>query len=158
MQTPNEKCVQAWKLAEDVAKSKTKGRNYSDDVLGDAYLAVAQGITDRPGIENAVRRSMRQEWAFAEYHAPLATADQQHRAEAPERAKVDLWEHVQKLPPRQRDAVVLVFWDGLTQEEAAARMGVAQECIVKHLKAAFENLKKILRRGYKKRSLDAVSK
>lgn len=42
-----------------------------------------------------------------------------------------------ELPERQREALVLHRFDGLTQDEVAARMGISRRMVVKHLSRAF---------------------
>jgi RNA polymerase sigma factor (sigma-70 family) len=130
-----------YRLAEQIAKGKTRGRHYRDDVLGDALLAVAQGTTDRGEIENAVRKSMRREWKFVEIHAPLNDADDRQCIGPPERARLGVWDEVNRLPRRQRQAVVLIFWAGLTEEEAAKEMGCSQVGVHIHVKRATAKLR-----------------
>lgn len=48
-----------------------------------------------------------------------------------------------KLSDRQRLAVQLVYFDGLTERDAAAKMGCTQQAVNKHLTSAVAHLKKI---------------
>lgn len=130
-------------LAQQLAKSKTNGRHYRDDVLGDALLAVAQGATDRREIENAVRNSVRREWKFGKLHPPLSEAEDHQRGGPPERALLGLWDEVNRLPRCQCLAVVLVFWGGLTEEEASVEMGCTQTAVHIHIDRAIAKLRKI---------------
>ena len=129
-------------LAHQLAKARTKGRHYHDDVLGDALLAVAEGATDRREIENAVRKSVRREWKFDEVHAPLREADDRQQIGPPERARLGVWDEVNRLPERQRQAVILVFWEGLTEEEAAQEMGCSHVGVHIHIERATAKLRK----------------
>lgn len=47
-----------------------------------------------------------------------------------------LGEALAELPERQREAFVLHRFDGLTQDEVAARMGISRRMVVKHLARA----------------------
>jgi DNA-directed RNA polymerase specialized sigma24 family protein len=131
-----------YRIAEQLAKAKTAGRHYRDDVLGDALLAVAQGATDRREIENAVRTSVRRERKYGDVHAPLSEADERQRVGPPERARLGISDEVNRLPLRQRQAVILVFWEGLTEQEAAVEMGCAQRVVHTHIDRAVRKLRK----------------
>jgi len=135
--------VDPYQLARQLANAKTNGRHYQDDVLGDVLLAVAQGATDPSEIENAVRKSARREWKFAEVHSPLSEADDRQRCGPPERAQFGVSEEVDRLPTRQRQAVILVFWEGLTEEEAAQEMGCSHQTVHGYLNSAIAKLRKI---------------
>src|SRR5581483_7190779 len=135
--------IDPYEIARQLTKAKTNGRHYEDDVLGHALLAVAQGATAQSEIENAVRRSARREWKFAEVHAPLSEADDRQRWGPPERAQLGVSQAVDRLPSRQRQAIILVFWERLTQEEAAQEMGCSHQTVFGYLKCAITKLRKI---------------
>lgn len=59
----------------------------------------------------------------------------------------ELWAAVRRLPPQQRDAVLLVYGEDLTHQEAAAVMGCTEKTVSWHLfearkrlRATFENV------------------
>jgi|SRR5271157_2579962 len=135
-------------IARQLAKAKTNGRHYRDDVLGDALLAVAQGAIDQRGIENAIRTSVLREWRHSERYRPMDEVQDQHRSGPPERAQLGMWDEVNRLPQRQRMAVVLVFWDGLTEEEASVEMGCSQAVVHIHIYRAIRKLRKYFRPVY----------
>lgn len=54
----------------------------------------------------------------------------------PERCNPDLWEVLKALPVRQYQAVVLIFWAGLTEAAAAVEMGVNQSTVSRVIKEA----------------------
>jgi RNA polymerase sigma-70 factor (ECF subfamily) len=58
-----------------------------------------------------------------------------------------LWQAVRGLPPRQRDAVMLVHVEGLTHREAADALGCAEATVSWHLFAARRQLKTMLARA-----------
>jgi RNA polymerase sigma-70 factor (ECF subfamily) len=47
-----------------------------------------------------------------------------------------VWDAVRRLPRRQREAVVLMYVEGLTRAEIAAAMGVSTETVKTHLDRA----------------------
>ena len=59
--------------------------------------------------------------------------------------KRELYAAITKLTPRQKELVKLIYFDGMTQEEAAKKLGVAQATVSVTLERAIENLKKIIK-------------
>ncbi len=49
---------------------------------------------------------------------------------------------LEELTERQREVVMLYYWEQMTQEEIAYRLGVTQQAIDKHLSRAINNLQK----------------
>jgi len=64
-------------------------------------------------------------------------------AESAESAMVgsELWDEVRRLPPQQRDAVILVYAEDLTHAEAAAIMGCTEKTVSWHLHEARKRLR-----------------
>lgn len=64
-------------------------------------------------------------------------------ARSPEADVLDgeLWNEVGRLPPQQRDAVLLVYGEDLSHREAAAIMGCAEKTVSWHLHAARRSLR-----------------
>lgn len=48
------------------------------------------------------------------------------------------------LTERQREAIELVYFDGLTQAQAGERMGVSQQAIDRYLRYSYEKLRKVV--------------
>jgi RNA polymerase sigma-70 factor (ECF subfamily) len=69
---------------------------------------------------------------FAGRAAPSAEADL---------AGAELWAEVRRLPPQQRDAVILVYAEDLTHAEAAAIMGCTEKTVSWHLHEARKRLR-----------------
>ena len=67
--------------------------------------------------------------ASDESQCPLQLSAQRQRLER-------LREALAELPERQREAFVLCRFDGLTQEDVAARMQISRRMVVKHLSRA----------------------
>ena len=53
----------------------------------------------------------------------------------------ELWNEVRRLPPQQRDAVILVYAEDLTHAEAAAIMGCTEKTVSWHLHEARKRLR-----------------
>jgi hypothetical protein len=51
-----------YEMARAIASGRAGRRSYREDVISEAYLAVAEGASDRSSMENVRRRSMRDEW------------------------------------------------------------------------------------------------
>lgn len=49
---------------------------------------------------------------------------------------------LEELTERQREVILLYYWEEMTQEEIAYRLGVTQQAIDKHLSRAINNLQK----------------
>jgi len=52
---------------------------------------------------------------------------------------------LQALPPRQREAVVLTYYGGLTEAQAASAMGISSVAVKSHRAQAIEALRAVLR-------------
>ena len=149
-----------YELARKIASQKAGGRYYRDEVISEAYLAVAEGeAIDKRGIENAVRRALRDEWNWEDgrvhpkpvrcewndedRHVPFDIDKIPIRWGAPQRAKPDVDGALSALTEKQQTAVILTYVWGLTQQETANRMGVDQTVVRDHLRAAIRAIKKI---------------
>ena len=165
-----------YELARKIASQKAGCRYYRNDVISEAYLAVAKGkATDKRGIENAVRRSLRSEWKQEDGlvhtdrrgewndedgHLPfdIRNISGWGPPGAPERARADLYAALSALTEKQQTAVFLIYWEGLTQQKAADVMGVDQSVVRDHLRAAIRAMKKFLTAPPKTSSESAVGK
>lgn len=58
-----------------------------------------------------------------------------------EQQAAELWELVQKLPAKQRDAVLLVYGEGISHGEASEVMGCAETTVSWHIHEAKKRLK-----------------
>ena len=78
--------------------------------------------------------------------AALADAGQDNRAPSPEdnAMAAELWLAVRRLPPQQRDAVLLVYGEDMSHAEAAAVMGCQEKTVSWHLHEAKKRLKTTL--------------
>jgi hypothetical protein len=139
-----------YELARQLTRAKTAGRNYRDDVLGDAFLAVVEGATTRDEIENAIRCSVIKEWTYSRRNGPIC--DVQEPMGPPERAKFDVWGEVYRLPLRQRSAVVLVFCEGFTEAEAGKELGCTDVAVHQLIDRAIARLRKIFSHPVRKRA------
>jgi RNA polymerase sigma factor (sigma-70 family) len=55
----------------------------------------------------------------------------------------NICEAVASLTVRQRECIVLIFVDGHTEEEAAAKMGISQSHVNRHKSMAIQKLKEM---------------
>jgi RNA polymerase sigma-70 factor, ECF subfamily len=78
--------------------------------------------------------------------AALADASTDARAPTPEDCAMnaELWQAVRRLPPQQRDAVLLVYGEDMSHAEAAAVMGCQEKTVSWHLHEAKKRLKTML--------------
>ena len=118
-----------YETARIIANSKAGGRNYREDIVSEAYLAVANGAESRSEIENAIRQSLRDEWKREDRQTSLEVADSLMRNGAPERARPDIHAALAVLDERQWKVVVMTFWDGMTSEEIAEEMGIPRRTV-----------------------------
>lgn len=58
-----------------------------------------------------------------------------------------LWEAVRQLPPKQCEAVLLVYGEGLSHGAASAVMGCAEATVSWHIHEARKRLRALMRRG-----------
>jgi RNA polymerase sigma-70 factor, ECF subfamily len=75
--------------------------------------------------------------------AALADAKEDSYAPSPEDSvmNADLWLAVHRLPPQQRDAVLLVYGEDMSHAEAASIMGCQEKTVSWHLHEAKKRLK-----------------
>lgn len=78
--------------------------------------------------------------------AALADANPEARAPTPEDCAMnaELWQAVRRLPPQQRDAVLLVYGEDMSHAEAAAVMGCQEKTVSWHLHEAKKRLRTVL--------------
>lgn len=130
-----------YEMARAIAKGKARGP-LRDDVVSNAYYAVAMGAKSWHLIHNEVCRSLRDEWRREKRYSSLEIADSLERGqEPPERARPDVWEALGVLTPRRRDAVVSVYWEGYTQGEVAEYLGISQQRVNQILMGAIQAMK-----------------
>lgn len=74
-------------------------------------------------------------------HALLAAAVEPE----PEAQSERLWSAVRRLPPKQREAVLLVYGEGLTHDAASEVMGCAEATVSWHIHEARKRLRTLMR-------------
>ena len=146
--------MEAYRQAEMIAKAETRDKHYRDDVVGAARLAVASGATDPQDIRRAIRRAIGKEVTYTYRNVSISV----DVASTDKGEYVALWEALKALPPRQYRAVVLVYWVGLSEEEAAAEMGIVRTTVEYLIGRAEENIKKILGTPVNSRPPERISK
>ena len=93
---------------------------------------------------NWQKRNQRRE----QLHKEWAQQDREQSAEDGGRAQ-QIQEALMKLPPKQRAAVVLTIYDGLTHAEAAAALGCSETTVSWRVFAARSKLKRLLKEQLK---------
>jgi RNA polymerase sigma-70 factor (ECF subfamily) len=135
-------------------------RTEAEDIAQEVCVRVARGLAGFEGRSsfpswlygitlNAARDAGRAQARRAATLQGAAVAAAIDAAEEPTDAGDDaaLWVAVRGLPPRQRDAVMLVHVEGLTHREAAEALGCAEATVSWHLFAARRQLKSKLARA-----------
>lgn len=88
-----------------------------------------------------MRKRRRAEWRDAAYLREQAVLD----AAPAEGDNEELWQAVRQLPDKQRDAVLLIYGEGLSHAAAADVLGCAETTISWHVHEARKRLKVLLR-------------
>ena len=88
-----------------------------------------------------MRKRRRAEWRDAAYLREQAVLEGGEGEEDNE----ELWQAVRQLPDKQRDAVLLIYGEGLTHAAAADVLGCADTTISWHVHEARKRLKVLLR-------------
>lgn len=88
-----------------------------------------------------MRKRRRAEWRDAAYLREQAVLE----AGRDEDDGEELWQAVRQLPDRQRDAVLLIYGEGLSHAAAADVLGCAETTISWHVHEARKRLKVLLR-------------
>ncbi len=134
-------------------------RTEAEDIAQEVCLRVARGLAGFEGRSslpswlygitlNAARdagRARARRTATLQGAAVAAAIDAAEPADTGDDAA--LWQAVRELPPRQRDAVMLVHVEGLTHRQAAEALGCAETTVSWHLFTARRQLKTMLARA-----------
>ena len=116
-----------------VAGNQADAEDLLQAALAKTYLAWPR-IRDREAVDAYVRRVMvntRTSWWRRSRNLPTTALDESVEAPQPRDAMADadlhdaLWAALGRLPRRQRAAVVLRFYEDLTETETAAALGVS---------------------------------
>lgn len=131
-------------------------RQDAEDVAQEVCIRLASAIRGFKGASrfstwlysvtlNAARDQMRKrrraEWRDAAYLREQAVLEAGRAEDDGE----ELWQAVRQLPDRQRDAVLLIYGDGLSHAAAADVLGCAETTISWHVHEARKRLKVLLR-------------
>ena len=134
-------------LAEDIAqdvcvKLATAIRDYRGEA---AFSTWVWRITYTTAIDR-IRAAQHMLYVEPSAMAELAGASPDARAPSPEDdlAAAELWLAVRRLPPQQRDAVLLVYGEDMSHAEAAKIMGCQEKTVSWHLHEAKKRLKTVL--------------
>jgi RNA polymerase sigma-70 factor (ECF subfamily) len=140
-----------------VAWKWTRSSADADDIAQDVCIRLATAISGFRGegrfrtwlyalVLNAVRDGARKS-AREQRKAEEWSLDPSARNDQPgEDDMQEIWTAVQELSPKQRDAVMLVYSEGLDHGEAAEVLGCSENTVSWHLHEARKRLKTILGR------------
>ena len=128
-------------LHDAVIKCMTASTDLASDDEARAYLhqVVRNRVVDEAREHGAGRRlrTVPYDEADSELSALATPADAGPFQTVARRQRLQrLREALDELPERQREALVLHRFDGLTQDEVARRMGISRRMVVKHLARA----------------------
>jgi RNA polymerase sigma-70 factor (ECF subfamily) len=131
------------------------GREDAEDVAQDVCVKLAGAIRGFRGDADFTTWLFRVTYGVAIDH--IRARERARRAERPEVVALfqgrvaqspeadaldgDLWDEVRRLPPQQRDAVLLVYGEDLSHSQAAVIMGCSEKTVSWHLHAARKCLK-----------------
>jgi RNA polymerase sigma-70 factor (ECF subfamily) len=91
-------------------------------------------------VRDTARRATRERRNVMAYSAEVSNSGEGDHEDGSAR----LWEAVGQLPDKQKDAVLLVYAEGLTHSQASDILGVAEATISWHLHEARKRLKSIM--------------
>ncbi len=96
---------------------------------------------------NATRDMQRKQQTYKKIGHELSLVAPDHMEPEPTRDSItdELWENVKTLPDKQRDAVLLIYSEGLSHKEAADIIGCSEKTVSWHLHTAREKLKTIMK-------------
>ena len=141
-----------------VAFRLTGRRDAAEDVAQDVCVRLGRAISGYRGgaafttwlyavvlnaARDALRRTSREAVRAQAFgtHVALFSAD----AAEPDDPAEALWAAVRELPDKQREAVTLVYGEGLSHAEAAEAMAIAEPTVSWHVHEAKKRLKALLR-------------
>lgn len=140
-----------------VAWKWTRSSADADDIAQDVCVRLAAAISGFRGegrfrtwlytlvlnaVRDGVRRSVREQRNAEQWSLDPSTQSDH----GDEDDMQEIWNAVQELPPKQRDAVMLVYSEGLGHAEAADVLGCSESTVSWHLHEARKRLKIILGR------------
>lgn len=130
--------------AEDIAQEVCArlGRAIRDYRGGSAFTTwlYAMTLNAARDMQRKTAREAAKTLAFG-VHALVAGTG----APAPEDPAERLWAAVRQLPDKQRDAVLLVYGEGLSHGDAAEAMAIAETTVSWHIHEAKKRLRQIMR-------------
>lgn len=96
---------------------------------------------------NATRDVQRKQQTYQKMGRELALVAPEHiePSVAEDTVTDTLWENVKTLPEKQRDAVMLIYSEGMSHKEAAQIIGCSEKTVSWHLHTAREKLKIIMK-------------
>lgn len=130
-------------VAQDVCARLGKAiRSYRG---GSAFTTWLYALTLN-AVRDMRRRDSREAAKAQAYGRELAVEDGAPSASPDDQAE-ELWAAVRRLPDKQRDAVLLVYAEGLSHADAADAMGCAEATVSWHIHEAKKRLRLLMRQA-----------
>ncbi len=123
------------------------------DAVGGWLFGVASRVAARAGVERARRRSAEERGGLRIAMATAATTDDGANGGDSRELGAAVEAEVLRLPEKYRAVVVLCYWEGLTHEEAALRLG----CPLGTVRSRMARARKLLERRLSRRGLQPVA-
>ncbi len=123
------------------------------DTVGGWLFGVASRVAARAGVERARRRSAEERGGLRIAMATAATTDGGAEGDDTRELGAAVEAEVLRLPEKYRAVVVLCYWEGLTHEEAALRLG----CPLGTVRSRMARARKLLERRLSRRGLQPVA-
>lgn len=98
-------------------------------------------------VQHACRNEARRQWVAENRTAELEFTEFRAEPSTHQQLLPKIWDAVSGLPQKQQDVIRLMYQDGMTEMEVAARMGISQPAVNKLLRRALAKIKKICHGG-----------
>ncbi|GHB92455.1 sigma-70 family RNA polymerase sigma factor [Streptomyces phaeochromogenes] len=142
------------------AKAQAGDLHSAEDAVQDAYLSLYRRwdeLTSKPGsltaygrtaVKHAVITQFRRNKRLVVTVSLQEACDKESSIGIPdaayEMAKEGIDELIAQLPERQREVIILCILQGLDTAEVAQRLRIKEESVKRYIKAAINNLKKLI--------------
>jgi len=134
--------------AEDLVQTSLVKLYVAWDRVGpDTAHAYARQVLVRSCIDESRRPWFRRELATDHDHSELPAPDDPSHVETP------VFEALRRLPPQQRAAVVLRYWNDLSVEETARLIGCSRSAVKTHAARGLDRLRQSLAQPQTDRSV-----
>ncbi|MFC4224865.1 RNA polymerase sigma factor [Lysinibacter cavernae] len=128
----SETCAVVWQKCDRIPNDEVRARMWMFGVARITLLRHYRGRRQTDALSQRLRGAVRER---VENERSLSDQAETHDF---------VREMVRSLPERQRELIILVYWDGLTAEEAAAHLKISSSTVRTHLQRARSRLGELL--------------